>query len=282
MSKLRQLMIRELQLQRKAPNTITAYVTAVSQLAVHYKRSPDDISVEEVRDYLHHLIVQRKLAGSSCNQKLAGIRFFYQHVLRRPFDLRVATKRSGKLPEPLSRQEIARLIDAIDNIKHRTMLMTQYAAGLRVSELVNLQNHDIHSDRMLIRVREGKGGKDRFTLLSPKLLSELRNYWRLHRPARWLFPNASGSPLNVSTIQRVMTRAKRKADIHHGCGTHCLRHSFATHLLESGVDVVTIQRLLGHNDLSTTAKYLHVTRRHLVGVKSPFELLRLPTDNDLE
>ena len=282
MSKLRQLMIRELELQRKAPNTIKAYVNSVSQLAAHYQRSPDGISVEEVRDFLHVLIVERKLAGSSCNVKLAGIRFFYRHVLGRPFDVRVASKRSGKLPEPYSRHEVARLINAVDNVKHRTMLMTKYAAGLRVTELVNLQNLDIRSARMLILVRQGKGAKDRFTLLSPNLLDALRDYWLMYRPAKWLFPNAGGSPLNVSTIQRVFTQAKEKVGLTHGGGIHCLRHSFATHLLESGVDLITIQRLLGHNHLSTTARYLHVTRVHLSNVQSPFDLLRLPTSGDLE
>ena len=281
MSKLRQLMIRELELQRKSPNTIKAYVIAVAQLAAYYNRSPDQITLDEVRDYFRDLIVERKLAGSSCNQKLAGIRFFYKRVLGRPFDVHVASKRSGKLPEPYSREEVARLIGVVENVKHRTMLMTKYAAGLRVSELVNLQNSDIRTARMLIRVRQGKGAKDRFTLLSPKLLSELRKYWVRYRPAPWLFPNAHGEPLNVSTIQRVFMRAKQKAGITHGEGIHGLRHSFATHMLESGVDLITIQRLLGHNHLSTTAKYLHVTRVHLSNVRSPFELLRLPTNGDL-
>lgn len=282
MSKLRQLMIRELQLQRKAPNTIKAYVTAVAQLANHYHRSPDDISIDEVRDYLHELIVKRSLSSSTCNQKLAGICFLYRHVLRRPFDVRVASKRSGKLPEPLSRQEVAQLIGAVENVKHRTMLMTKYAAGLRVSELVNLQNQDIRSARMLIRVRQGKGAKDRFTLLSPGLLQQLRSYWRLFRPAIWLFPNANGTKLSTSTIQRVFNRAKEKAGITHGRGIHSLRHSFATHLLESGIDLVTIQRLLGHNHLSTTTKYLHVTRVYLGKVQSPFDLLPRPTNADLD
>jgi integrase len=189
MTPLRHKMIRELELHRKSPLTVKAYVAAVAQLAQHYRRSPDAISVEEVRDFLHYLITQEKAAFSTCNQKLAGIQFFYRHVLgQEGFSLRVPAKRSGRLPEPLSRSEIAKLLDATRNTKHRVLLMTAYGAGLRVSELVHLDPRDIHSDRMLIRVNQGKGRKDRYTLLSPRLLEELRSYWRTYRPQHWLFP----------------------------------------------------------------------------------------------
>jgi site-specific recombinase XerD len=282
MTPLRNRMIRQLQLERKSPKTVDAYVTAVAQLAAHYGRSPVNISLEEVRDYIHWLIVERKLASSSCNQKLNGIRFFYAKVLQRPLDLRIPMKRSGRLPEPLSRREVACLLDAVDNVKHRTLLMTCYGAGLRVSELVHLRVDDIHSDRMLILVRGGKGDKDRYTLLSPRLLEKLRSYWSQFRPRRWLFPGQRGGPLTACTPQRVFYDAKRKAAIQHGHGIHSLRHSFATHLLEAGVDLATIQRLLGHTALSTTAKYLHVTQKHLSTVKSPLDLLRLPQPGDLE
>jgi len=283
MTPLRNRMIRELQLQRKSPKTVEAYVTAVAQLGAYYRRSPESISLEEVRDYLHWLITERKLAASSCNQKLAGIRFFYRHVLRRPFDVRVPMKRSGRLPEPLGRREVARLIEVVGNVKHRALLMTAYGAGLRVSELVHLRVDDIRSDRMLILVRSGKGDKDRYTLLSPRLLTELRSYWMQQRPGPWLFPGQRGdAPLTAGTAQRVFYRAKAKAAVKHGHGIHCLRHSFATHLLEAGVDLRTIQRLLGHTALSTTAKYLHVTQKHLSDVNSPLELLRLPKPDDGE
>src|SRR3990172_6588280 len=160
MTPLRQKMIRELELHRKSTRTIEAYVTAVAQLARHYGRSPDTITIEEVRDFLHHLITQRKVAFSTCNQKLAGIRFLYRQVLgQEEFSLRVPAKRSGRLPEPLSRSEIAKLLDATRNTKHRVLLMTAYGGGLRVSELVHLQPHDIHSERMLIRAVDG--GHDR-------------------------------------------------------------------------------------------------------------------------
>jgi len=282
MTPLRQKMIRELELHRKSPRTIEAYVTAVAQLARHYGRSPDAIAIEEIRDFLHHLITERKVAFSTCNQKLAGIRFLYRQVLgQEEFSLRVPAKRSGRLPEPLSRSEIAKLLDATRNTKHRVLLMTAYGGGLRVSELVHLQPHDIHSERMLIRVNQGKGRKDRYTLLSPRLLEELRAYWRQDRPQHWLFPGRDSSrPVPVGTVQKIFSAAKQRAGIQHGHGIHSLRHSFGTHLMEAGVPLPTIQRLMGHASLSTTAKYLHVTSQHLDSIRSPLDLLRLPQEKD--
>jgi integrase/recombinase XerD len=282
MTPMRKRMIRELELHRKSPRTIEAYVTAVAQLAGHYGRSPDRITLEEVRDFLHHLIAERKLAFSSCNQKLAGIRFFYRHVLgQEDFDLRVPAKRSGKLPEPLSRREVERLLKAPRNAKHRMLLMTCYATGLRVSELVHLRVEDIHSERMQIHVRHGKGAKDRYTLLSPRLLEQLRAYWRTYRPRPWLFFGRDRrGPLPVATAQKIYYAAKRRAGIQRGHGIHTLRHSFATHLMEAGVDLPTLQRLLGHTSLATTARYLHVTSKHLQGVRSPLDLLRMPEPTD--
>jgi site-specific recombinase XerD len=277
-------MIRELELHRKAPKTIEAYVTAVAQLGRYYGRSPEEISIEEIRDFLHHLITVQKVAYSTCNQKLAGIRFFYRQVLgQQDLQLRVPAKRSGRLPEPLSRGEVARLLDATRNTKHRLLLMTTYGGGLRVSELVSLKPRDIHSERMLIRVAQGKGHKDRYTLLSPRLLEELRGYWRTYRPQTWLFEGSrAGCHLAVATAQKVFDRAKERAGVQHGNGIHCLRHSFATHLMEAGVPLPVIQRLMGHNCLSTTAKYMHVTGQHLGSIQSPLELLRRPEDKDLQ
>jgi site-specific recombinase XerD len=254
MTPLRQQMIRELELHRKSPHTIEAYVTAMAQLARHYGRSPDAISIEEIRDFLHHLITVQKVAFSTCNQKLAGIQFFYHHVLgQEQFSLRVPAKRSGRLPEPLSR-----------------------------SEVVCLRPQDIHSERMLIRVNQGKGRKDRYTLLSARLLEELRAYWRQYRPQQgWLFPGGNGKgSLSADAAKRIFYAAKERAEIQHGHGIHCLRHSFATHLMEAGVPLPTIQRLMGHASLNSTAKYLHVTSQHLDGIHSPLDLLRLPQDSD--
>jgi site-specific recombinase XerD len=277
-------MIRELELHRKSPNTIKAYVSAVVELAEYYGRSPEQLSIDEIRTFLHHLITKRKLAFSSCNQKLAGIRFLYKHVLgQQDFFLKVPAKRSGRLPEPLGRGEVRRLFDATRNAKHRVLLMTCYGGGLRAAELVSLQPQDIHSDRMLIRVHQGKGRKDRYTLLSAYLLEELRAYWTVYRPRRWLFEGrTAGVALTADTATTVFNTAKARAGITHGRGIHALRHSFGTHLMEAGVPLPVIQRLMGHCSLSTTAKYLHVTGKQLGRVQSPLDLLRTPTDTDLQ
>ncbi len=275
-------MVRILELDRKSPETIKPYVAAVAQLAEHYGRSPDQISIEEIRDFIHYLITVRKLASSTCNQRMAGINFFYRRVLgQTDFHLKVPLKRSGRLPEPLSRSEISRLIGATRNLKHRALIMTAYGGGLRVGELVMLKPEHIHSDRMLIRINQGKGRKDRYTLLSPNMLAELRNYWAAYRPAIWLFTNHhDNGPMPKGTVQQMFYDLKRRTKVRHGDGIHSLRHSFATHLMEAGVPLPTIQRLMGHTSLATTAKYLHVTSRHIQGVRSPLDLLRMPTDGD--
>ena len=282
MTQLRQQMIRELELQRKAPCTVMSYVKAVEELARHYRRSPDQISRQEVRDFIHHAIFERKLAWSTVNHKLAAIQFFYRQVLRKQINLRIPSKRTTRLPEPLSRQEVARLLEASENRRCRVMMMTAYGAGLRVSELVRLKPQDIHSDRMLIRVNQGKGHRDRYTLLSTRLLEELRQYWQEYRPKQWLFENREGTNhVAEYTPARAFYRMKARADIIHGHGIHTLRHSFATHLLEAGVDLRTIQFLLGHGNLHTTARYLHVTQKHLGEIESPLDLLRMPRPDDL-
>jgi integrase/recombinase XerD len=281
MTPLRQRMIRELELRRKAPGTVSSYVKAVEELARYYRRSPDGISIEEVRDYLHFLIVDKKLSYSSCNHKIVAINFFFREVVGRKVDLRVPMKRSGHLPEPLSREEVARLIDVAENQKHRVLMMTAYSAGLRVSELVRLKPQDIHSDRMLVRVNQGKGRKDRYTLLSERLLGELRAYWREFRPEGWLFPNqARTDHMPTYTPARAFYRLKQRAGITRGHGIHTLRHCFATHLLEAGVDLRTIQILMGHNSLNTTVKYLHVTEKRLEQTSNPLDLLRVPKPED--
>jgi len=278
MSPLRQRMIYVLELHRKSPHTIKPYVTAIAQLAQYYNRSPDQISADEVRDFLHHLITVRDLSTSTCNQRMAAIKFFYRHVLgQADFQLQVPLQPTGRLPEPLSRNEVTRLISAATNPKHVALMMTAYGGGLRVGELVRLKPADIHSDRMLIRVNQGKGKKDRYTLLSPRLLRELRKYWLAYRPVNWLFTNRNNDgPLPVGTAQGAFEELKKRAGITHGHGIHSLRHSFATHLMEAGVPLPTIQRLMGHTKLATTAKYLHVTSKHVEGIHSPLDLLRLP------
>ncbi len=285
MTALRQALIRELELRRRSPHTIESYVIAVRQLADFYGRSPDQLELEEVRDWLHHLLVERRLAGTSVNLKIQALRFFFEHVLHRnDFDLKSPTRRSRKLPQALSRCEVKRIIEAARLPRHRVMLMTVYAAGLRVAELVQLSVHDLDSERHLIRVRNGKGSKERYTILSEALLVHLRQHWRRERPpTEWLFPGLDSSrPITTTAVQRAWMAAKKKAGVVRGRGIHTLRHSFATHLLEAGVDLVTIQRLLGHSCLSTTSRYLHITESRVGKLQSPFDLLCLPPTADAD
>jgi site-specific recombinase XerD len=277
-------MIREMQLRQLSKRTIEIYVDAVLGLANHYHRSPDHLALEEVRSYLHHLLVERKLAQSTCNVRAAAITFLYREVLGQTAFRLVGVRRrhSGKLPEVYSREELARLFQAAGNLQHCVFLKTTYAAGLRLAEVRHLRPVHIHSERMLIRVEQGKGQKDRYTLLSPRLLQELRAYWREYRPGEWLFPNQKrNGPILRRTAQQIFYNVKRRAGLQRGHGIHTLRHCFATHLLEAGVDLRTIQLLLGHKRLETTSLYLHVTEKKLTQLQSPFDLLRLPKPEDV-
>ena len=278
MKTLREQMDDAMVLRGFAPRTRESYLAAVTALAKHYWRKPDLLTPEEVQAWLLHLIVERKLAYSSVNQMNCACRFLYEKVLRRPeirFDIPMA-KAPKMLPRVLSRDEVARVFAAASNPRARALLITTYAAGLRVSEVCALQLADIDSapDRMCIKVRQGKGGKDRYTMLSPQLLQTLRDYWRAYRPHIWLFPNPSGTgPIDVKAAQRMYCAARDKAGLGHAGGIHTLRHCFATHLLESGVDIHTIQRLLGHSHVSTTMRYFHLAHHKLTGTTSPLELL---------
>lgn len=279
MSVLRAEMTRHMQLRRLSPKTQKSYLYAVKCLARFYHQSPDRLTPRQVQDYLHHLLEKRKLAWSSCNVAVNAFVYFYTRVLgwdRLKLDL-PRCKRESRLPEVLSTEEVERLLDAPDNPKHRVLLMTTYATGLRVGEVVNLQITDIDSDRKAVRVRQGKGRKDRYSMLSDRLRTELRAYWKLYRPKTWLFPGPDPThPLTVSTPQRIYNAAKRAAGIQRGRGIHTLRHCFATHLLEAGVDPRTLQVLLGHKSLNTTMRYLQVTRTHVLNVRSPLDLLPVP------
>jgi site-specific recombinase XerD len=274
-------MIDAMVLRGFAARTQEAYLAAVGALAKHYRRPPDLLGMEEVQAWLLHLIVQRKLAYASVNQMACGCRFLFETVLRRPqarFDIPMA-KVPKTLPRVLARDEVKRLFEAASGLRARTLLMVTYAAGLRVSEVCALQLTDIESapDRMCLKVRQGKGGKDRYTMLSPQLLESLRGYWRLCHPRTWLFPNPSGTgPTSIQTAQRLYGAARDRAGLGHAGGIHTLRHSFATHLLESGVDIHTIQRLLGHGHVSTTMRYFHLAQLKLTGTTSPLELLDSP------
>ena len=275
---LREQMDDAMILRGFAPRTRESYLAAVSALAKHYHRSPDLLTTEEIEAYHLHLIVERKLAYASVNQSTCACRFLFDKVLRRPlsrFDIPMA-KVPKALPRVLSREEVSRLFAVTPNLRARTLLMLTYATGLRVSEVCALQLADIESapDRMCIKVRQGKGGRDRYTMLSPQLLETLREYWQLYRPRTWLFPNPSGEgPIDITTAQRMYGAARDKAGLGREGGIHTLRHSFATHLLESGVDIHTIQRLLGHGHVSTTMRYFHLAQTKLTGTTSPLELL---------
>ncbi len=279
MTALRQKMINDMTLRRLSPNTQTAYISAVAGLARYYKQSPERINNQMIQDYLLHLMQERKLQWSSCNVIVCGLRFFYTHTLGMDsmFLSIPPRKKVYQLPEILSTEEIERLFAAVSNQKHRTLLMTTYAAGLRVSEVVNLKLTDIDSKRMMIRVRQGKGSKDRYTILSERLLKELRIYWKKYRPSQWLFSGRNQKrPMKVYSAPKIYYKAKDKAGIKKGKGIHTLRHCFATHLLEAGVDLRTIQVLMGHSSIMTTVVYLKVTRKQISQTQSPLDLLNIP------
>jgi site-specific recombinase XerD len=277
MGALRKQMEADMVVRGLAYRTREAYVESVAKLAKFYGRRPDQISESEVQRYLLHLLQERKLAHSSCNVVCSAMQFFYRVTLKRreaEFCL-PRPKVPSKLPQILSREQVAALIEKTTNLKHRALLMTTYAGGLRLLEVCHLKVSDIDSERMTIRIEQSKGAKDRYTLLSARLLTELRRYWLVQRPTRWLFPSAriAEQPIHPKTAQRIFYAAKDRAGITKDCGIHGLRHAFATHLLEAGVGVHTIQRLMGHGSLSTTARYFHLAQKHLSGTPSPLDLL---------
>jgi len=276
MTKLRQAMMEAMLLRGFSERTKESYIRGVRGIAAYYHLSPDALSNEQVRRYLLYLLDERKLAYSSANLALNAIRFLFREVLHRPrneIDL-PGPRQPQRLPEILSREEVGRILEAATDLRHKTLLMTTYAAGLRVSELCHLRIKDIDSDRMGIRVEQGKGAKDRYTLLSPHLLEQLRRYWRTYQPNEWLFVHRNGTdPLPVETVQRSFYRARDKAGIRKRGGVHSLRHAFATHLLEAGVDIHTIQKLLGHRSIQSTLRYFHLAQVKLLGTRSPLDLL---------
>ncbi|MGH8569556.1 MAG: tyrosine-type recombinase/integrase [Gammaproteobacteria bacterium] len=276
MGALRKQMDGDLVVRGMSVRTREAYLGAVARLAKHYGRRPDRITEQEIQNYLLHLIEDRKLAWSSCNIVAQGLRFFYRVTLKRSQAQFVIprARQPQKLPQILSREEVAALIKETLNPKHRAILMTAYGAGLRLNEICHLKLTDIDSARMTIRVEQGKGAKDRYTLLSPRLLTELRRYWMLYRPKDWLFTARDAArPIGECTVHRIYHAAKARARIAKEGGIHSLRHAFATHLLEAGGDIHTIQRLLGHGHISTTMRYFHLARKHLANTPSPLELL---------
>jgi integrase/recombinase XerD len=285
MTPLRQRMLEDMQMRNLAPLTQTAYVRAVADLARHYGKAPDRISRAEVRAYLVDLIQQRRVSASRYNQVRCALRFFYQVTLGREWTLnRVVCQKTGrKLPVVLSRAEVAQFFGGIRSIKYRALFMTLYAAGLRVSEVVTLRVRDIDSQRMVIRVCQGKGRKDRYVMLSPQLLEVLRAYWKACRPRTWLFAGQDRTrPLTCAAVRLGCRRIARRAGLSKRVTPHTLRHSFATHLLDAGTDIRVIQALLGHRSLRTTALYTFVSMAKIAATTSPLDLVEDATPREAQ
>jgi site-specific recombinase XerD len=276
MTPLRRRMIEDMRMRNFSPHTVRVYLERVASFAEHFGRSPERIGKADLRTYLLYLVQERHVSWSSYNQALCALRFLYRVTLGRDWVINSVpfAKLEQTLPVVLSPEEVARFFEAVPRLKYRALLMTAYAAGLRVSEVVALRLEDIDSQRMVIRVRQGKGRKDRFVMLSPRLLEVLRAYWKAARPRPWLFPGPDpGQPLHPRSAHRACREACRVAGLGKHVTVHTLRHSFATHLLESGTDLRTIQVLLGHRSIKTTARYTHVATATLTATQSPFDRL---------
>ncbi len=276
MTRLRQQMLDDMCLRNFSPETQRSYIHYIANFAKYFNTSPENLGVESIREYQLHLTQDRKLSPASVNCFTAAARFLYATTLELPWSRAHFPRQHvpGKLPVVLSPTEVAIFFKHIGVIKFRAALMTCYGAGLRISEVVHLRVEDIDSSRMLIHVREGKGAKDRYTMLSPKLLELLRLYWRFQRPPEWLFPAVKPTkPINASTLQQVCREAAHLAGFSKRVTAHTLRHSFATHLLENGTDIRVIQSLLGHARIDSTAHYTAVTRKTVATTASPLDAL---------
>jgi site-specific recombinase XerD len=276
MTPLRQRMIEDMKLRNYAPRTITVYVERVATFAKHFGKSPERLGATEVRAYLLFLVQEKHASWSYYEQALAALRFLYRTTLGKKWvlDGLVSPRKQKTLPVVLSPDEVARFFEAVTSLKHRAILMTAYAAGLRVSEVVSLRVDDIDSRRMVIRIRQAKGRKDRYVMLSPRLLAILREYWKEVRPTQLLFPgNVPDRPITPRTVQKACRDAQETAGLSKRVRVHTLRHSFATHLLEGGTDIRIIQILLGHRSLRTTAVYTHVSTATLEATQSPLDRL---------
>lgn len=275
MTELRKRYLQDLRLRNYAPKTLQAYVQSVSLFARYFKRSPEQLGPEHIREYQRYLVEEKKCSWSSFNQTVCALRFLYHKTLGRDWAISHIPfpRKQRKLPVVLSRDEVAQFLAAIKKLKYRAALSLCYGAGLRISEVLHLQVSDIDSKRMMIRVRQAKGHKDRYVMLSPKLLELLRLYWKAERPTTWLFPGRGNRPLDASSIQRACAHTRHDSGITKPLTPHTLRHSFASHLLEGGANIRTIQLLLGHNSLQTTSVYTHVSQSTVVSTVSPFDLL---------
>jgi integrase/recombinase XerD len=277
---LRQRVLEDMQIRNLSPHTQHSYVQQLSQVAQYFRKSPADLSPEDIRTYQVYLTNERRLSPSSILLAVSAIRFLFKVTLKKDWvlDEMIPTcKKRQKLPTILSPDEVVHFLDCVQSIKQRTILTVCYAAGLRISEVTSLKPTAIDSKRMVIKVEQGKGQKDRFVMLSPRLLDELRSYWVRVRPKEWLFPGRHPEhPINKTSVEEACKIARRRAGISKPVTPHSLRHAFATHLLESGTDVRTIQLLLGHRNLATTARYLRIATSKVCSTSSPLDLLPQP------
>jgi integrase/recombinase XerD len=280
MTPLRQRMVEDMQIRNLSPHTQASYCQQIAQFARHFGKSPVELGPEDIRAYQVYLTNERNLAPVSILIAVAAIRFLYKVTLKKDWvfeDVIPTCKKPQKLPEILSPAEVLDLLACVRTIKQRVILTTCYAACLRVSEAIRLKATAIDSQRMVIRVDQGKGQKDRYVMLSPKLLETLRSYWRAARLQDWLFPgDHQGRPITASSVELACKLARRSAGITKPVTPHSLRHAFAVHLLESGTDVRTIQLLLGHRSLATTARYLRIATSKVCSTSSPLDLLPQP------
>jgi integrase/recombinase XerD len=291
-TRLRQRMLEELQRRNYSQSTIDAYIFAVREFAEHFGRSPEQMGAEELRQYQLYLRNEKKLAPATLKGRTSALRFLYRKTLKRNdlalFDDLPFPKEPHKLPAVLSPEEVTQLIEAAKNLRHRTLLMLLYGTGLRRAEAARLKVSDIDSQRMVIHIRQGKGSRDRDVPLTPKLLEALRQYWRSEKPRIYLFPCPYGSPeqpITGKAVWHAFQAAVRRAGIRKKIGPHTLRHSFATHLLEAGTDLRTIQLLLGHQRLEDTTVYLHLSRSHLHAAINPLDRLTIheaPSSEDAQ
>jgi site-specific recombinase XerD len=288
-TQLRKRVLEELERRNYSQATARAYVGAIRRFAEYFHRSPEQLGLEQIREYQLHM-VRRGLRPKTVMIQMAALRFLFVKVLKRRYsrdDLPLPKSPKRQIPVVLSREEVARLIECASNLRHRTILMTLYATGVRRSELCHLRTEDIDKERMVVRIRQGKGGKDREVPLSPKLLDQLRTYYRsLKRKNGWLFPSFqarhSEEPMTDKAVWHACEFAARRAGITKHVHPHTLRHSFATHLLDSGAELPTIQILLGHADVRDTMIYLHVSTRQLRAAPNPLDTLELAGESRAE
>jgi len=286
MSPLRRRMIEDMQIRNLSAHTQRAYVAKVFHFACYFHKSPEHLGPSEIRTYLIHLTQERCLSASSIIVTVSALRFFYTVTLKQPWVVAdiPTSRKAKKLPVVLSQDEVARFLGAVHNQKHRMVLTVCYATGLRISEAVRLKPTSIDSQRMVIRIDQGKGRKDRYVMLPPKLLTMLRVYWKRTHPGEWLFPgDRPGLPVTPATIDRICREVRQQCGIDKPVTPHSLRHAFAVHLLEAGTDLRTIQLLLGHRNLGTTARYLMIATSKVCATTSPLEFLDaiVPTVPDL-